>query len=125
MAWAKPLAQTLFILRFPLESSEGGELNEALVVAKFATPKRYGRRDNYTQVSETTFYNLDVSRLIGNEEEITSQRIWNHKPEVKRACDSIFYMCLSPTDTHSFVTNQANNCILGLTIGELSNDISS
>lgn len=40
------------------------ELEGELVVAKFATTKRYGRRDYYTQVSETTFYNLDVSRLI-------------------------------------------------------------
>lgn len=33
-----------------------GELDETLVCAKSAQPKRYGRRDNYIQVSETTFY---------------------------------------------------------------------
>ena len=42
-----------------------GELDETLVCAKSAQPKRYGRRDNYVQVSETTFYNLDVIISVG------------------------------------------------------------
>ena len=42
-----------------------GELDETLVCAKSAQPKRYGRRDNYIQVSETTFYNLDVIISVG------------------------------------------------------------
>ena len=42
-----------------------GELDETLLCAKSAQPKRYGRRDNYIQVSETTFYNLDVIISVG------------------------------------------------------------
>lgn len=33
-----------------------GELNETLVCAKNAQPKRHSRRDNYIQVSETASY---------------------------------------------------------------------
>ncbi len=42
-----------------------GELNKSLVVAKFATPKKYGRRDNFTQEVEATLYNLDVIISVG------------------------------------------------------------
>ena len=42
-----------------------GELDEALVVAKIATPKKYGRREGFIQEAETTFYNLDVIISVG------------------------------------------------------------
>ena len=42
-----------------------GELNESLVCAKFALPKKYGRRDNFTQEVEATLYNLDVIISVG------------------------------------------------------------
>ena len=42
-----------------------GELDEALVVAKNATPKKYGRREGFIQETETTFYNLDVIISVG------------------------------------------------------------
>ena len=44
---------------------EDGELDESLVVAKFATPKKYGRREGYIQETETMFYNLDVIISVG------------------------------------------------------------
>ncbi len=37
-----------------------GELDETLVCAKNAQPKKYGRRENHIQLAETIFYNLDV-----------------------------------------------------------------
>ena len=37
-----------------------GELDESLVCAKFALPKKYGRREGYIQEAEATIYNLDV-----------------------------------------------------------------
>ncbi|MDE6410606.1 MAG: hypothetical protein K2K81_10260 [Muribaculaceae bacterium] len=37
-----------------------GELEESLVCAKFAHTKDYGRREGFTQKTETTLYNLDV-----------------------------------------------------------------
>ena len=42
-----------------------GELDETLVCAKNAQPKRYGRRGHYIQLAETTFYNLDVIISVG------------------------------------------------------------
>ncbi|MGN1236864.1 MAG: cytochrome C biogenesis protein CycH, partial [Bacteroidaceae bacterium] len=42
-----------------------GELDEALVCAKNAQPKKYGRREDYIQFAETTFYNLDVIISVG------------------------------------------------------------
>ncbi len=42
-----------------------GELNETLVCAKSAQPKKYGRRDDCIQLSETTFYSLDVIISVG------------------------------------------------------------
>ena len=42
-----------------------GELDESLVCAKFALPKKYGRRKGYTQESETAIYNLDVIISVG------------------------------------------------------------
>ena len=42
-----------------------GELDETLVCAKNAQPKKYGRRDDYIQLAETTFYNLDVIISVG------------------------------------------------------------
>lgn len=42
-----------------------GELDETLVCAKNAQPKKYGRREEYIQLAETTFYNLDVIISVG------------------------------------------------------------
>lgn len=42
-----------------------GELNESLVCAKFALPKKYGRRGGFTQEVEATLYNLDVIISVG------------------------------------------------------------
>ena len=42
-----------------------GELDETLVCAKFALPKKYGRRQGYTQDTDTTLYNLDVIISVG------------------------------------------------------------
>ena len=35
------------------------------VVAKYATPKRYGRKEGYTQMQEIDYYNLDVIISVG------------------------------------------------------------
>ena len=56
-----------------------GELDESLVCAKNAQPKKYGRRDDYIQLSETTFYNLDVIISVGyrvNSKNATRFRQW-------------------------------------------------
>lgn len=42
-----------------------GELEESLVCAKNAQPKKYGRRNDFEQITETTFYNLDVIISVG------------------------------------------------------------
>ena len=42
-----------------------GELEESLVCAKFAHTKKYGRKEGFTQVTETTLYNLDVIISVG------------------------------------------------------------
>ena len=42
-----------------------GELDESLVCAKFALPKKYGRRDGFIQEKEVTIYNLDVIISVG------------------------------------------------------------
>ena len=42
-----------------------GELDETLVCVKNAQPKKYGRREDHIQLSETTFYNLDVIISVG------------------------------------------------------------
>ena len=42
-----------------------GELDEASVCAKFALTKKYGRREGYTQDSDTSLYNLDVIISVG------------------------------------------------------------
>ena len=44
---------------------EEGELNESLVCAKFAQPKKYGRREGFVQEVEVTLYNLDVIIAVG------------------------------------------------------------
>jgi len=41
------------------------ELANFLVVAKFATTKKYGRREGFTQVVEVEYYNLDVILSVG------------------------------------------------------------
>ena len=42
-----------------------GELEESLVCAENAQPKKYGRRNDFEQITETTFYNLDVIISVG------------------------------------------------------------
>lgn len=42
-----------------------GELDESLVCAKNAQAKKYGRREDHVQISEITFYNLDVIISVG------------------------------------------------------------
>ena len=42
-----------------------GELDESLVCAKFALPKKYGRRKGNMQEAEATIYNLDVIISVG------------------------------------------------------------
>ena len=42
-----------------------GELEESLVCAKNAQPKKYGRWNDFEQITETTFYNLDVIISVG------------------------------------------------------------
>ena len=42
-----------------------GELDETLVYAKNAQAKKFGRRENFVQISETTYYNLDVIISVG------------------------------------------------------------
>lgn len=42
-----------------------GELEESLVCAKFAQPKKYGRREGLSQVLNITYYNLDVIISVG------------------------------------------------------------
>ena len=42
-----------------------GELDESLVCAKFALPKKYGRREGFIQEAEATIYNLDVIISVG------------------------------------------------------------
>ena len=41
------------------------ELANFLVVANFATTKKYGRREGFTQVVEVEYYNLDVILSVG------------------------------------------------------------
>ena len=41
------------------------ELANFLVVGKFATTKKYGRRDGFTQVVDIEYYNLDVIISVG------------------------------------------------------------
>lgn len=40
-------------------------MDETLVCAKNAQPKKYGRRENHIQLAETTFYNIDVIISVG------------------------------------------------------------
>lgn len=40
-------------------------MDESLVCAKFALPKKYGPRGGFTQEVETTIYNLDVIISVG------------------------------------------------------------
>ena len=42
-----------------------GELDESLVCAKFALPKKYSHREGYMQEAEATIYNLDVIISVG------------------------------------------------------------
>lgn len=58
---------------------ESGEVDEALGVAKIATPKEYGRREGAIQYVPTNYYNLDVIISVGyrvNSIQATQFRIW-------------------------------------------------
>ncbi len=62
--------------------SRRGELEESLVCAKFAHTKDYGRREGFTQRTETTLYNLDVIISVGyrvKSKRGTQFRIWANK----------------------------------------------
>ena len=41
------------------------ELEGEPVVAKFATPKKYGRKEGYTQMQKIYYYNLDMIISVG------------------------------------------------------------
>ena len=41
------------------------ELEGEPVVAKFATPKKYGRKEGYTQMQKIDYYNLDMIISVG------------------------------------------------------------
>lgn len=41
------------------------ELEGLSVVAKFATPKKYGRREGYSQTVEVEYYNLEMVTSVG------------------------------------------------------------
>lgn len=59
-----------------------GELDAALVCAKFAHTKDYGRRKGFIQQTETTLYNLDVIISVGyrvKSKRGTQFRIWANK----------------------------------------------
>lgn len=59
-----------------------GELEESLVCAKFASTKAYGRREGFTQKTETILYNLDVIISVGyrvKSQQGTQFRIWANK----------------------------------------------
>ncbi|MCD8386949.1 MAG: virulence protein RhuM/Fic/DOC family protein [Bacteroidales bacterium] len=59
-----------------------GELEESLVCVKFAHAKDYGRREGFTQKTETTLYNLDVIISVGyrvKSKRGTQFRIWANK----------------------------------------------
>ena len=66
-----------------------GELDESLVCAKFALPKKYGRREGFVQETETTYYNLDVIISFGYR--VKSQRGVQFRQWASRELSS--YMC--------------------------------
>ena len=43
----------------------GEELEGEPVVAKFATPKKYGRKEGYNQMQNIDYYNLDMIISVG------------------------------------------------------------
>ena len=58
---------------------EEGELDKSLVCAKFAQPKKYGRREGHMQDVDVEFYNLDVIISVGyrvKSKRGTQFRIW-------------------------------------------------
>ena len=62
-----------------------GELDESLVCAKFALPKKYGRRGGYLQEVEATIYNLDVIISVGyrvKSKRGTQFRQWAQVPKI-------------------------------------------
>lgn len=61
---------------------ETGELDEKVVVAKFATTSPHGAMPNKTQTGESMFYNLDAIISVGyrvNSKKATHFRIWATK----------------------------------------------
>ena len=61
---------------------ESGELDEKVVIAKFATTSPHGAIQGKTQDKETMFYNLDAIISVGyrvNSKKATQFRIWATK----------------------------------------------
>lgn len=54
------MAISLLSKRYQLEEQEGDP-----VVAKFATPKKYGRKEGYSQIQKIDYYNLDMIISVG------------------------------------------------------------
>ena len=63
--WFSPYPQTL------LNKLEGEP-----VVAKFATPKKYGRKEGYTQMQKIDYYNLDMIISVGYRVKSRNGMVW-------------------------------------------------
>lgn len=79
-----------------------GELDESLVCAKFALPKKYGRRGGHTQEVEATIYNLDVIISVGYVLKAYRQRF---TPSISlRSCPLI-----STSTMHNMILSKLSN----------------
>ena len=88
------------------------ELEGEPVVAKFATPKKYGRKEGYTQMQNVDYYNLDM--IISVEYRVKSRngivfRKWANnilkQYRKKSIAQLLAYGCR--------YLRKAENCILG------------
>ena len=52
-----------------------GELDESLVCAKNATPKKYGRKEGYNQMQNIDYYNLDMIISVGYRVNYTASKM--------------------------------------------------
>ncbi len=52
-----------------------GELDETLVCAKNATPKKYGRKEEYNQMQNIDYYNLDMIISVGYRVNYTASKM--------------------------------------------------
>ena len=52
------------------------ELEGEPVVAKFATPKKYGRKEGYTQMQKIDYYNLDMIISVGYRVKSRNGMVW-------------------------------------------------